>query len=326
MGSTWGCGAPSRSEQLQNWEHAVAEAAGSASGERAAKKDVRLPRRRERMLEVSELRVGLTDFFSLQGCRWGELVGERNSPLGRVMPRTRRLVYEIEFLEAADSCLGGLSPERRSRFEEAVATKRGELGLHVWNAVWAGPEMERFLSATPNPFAGAQPAAAAAAELQAALAAEFESPADGQALEAALHELERAVGAGSLIRDLALARDTLDSVSDHLERAAADRCDAGSRRLVRLFEGRYVPVVQPILAQLDRDARPVLDSLAAVYELTSSSLPEPVPALDLYYERVLGSSGDALGPGFRAASLRHARAWAPVLAACGWAPSAASAD
>ena len=132
----------------------------------------------------------------------------------------------------------------------------------------------------------------------------------------------RATGAGPLLHDLARARDALDAVTDHLERFATEDCDAGSRRLVRIFEARYVPLVQPLLAELDREARPVLESLAAVYQGTRRPLDEPVPALDRYYERVLRADGDALGPGFREASVRHARAWAPVLAVCGRMPSA----
>ncbi len=276
-----------------------------------------MPARRERLLEVSDLRVGWLDFFSIQGCRWGELVSQRNSQLGRVMPRTHRVVYELEFLEAAGPCLDGLSPERRPKFEEAVATKRREIGRHVWNAVWNGPEIERFLSSSPTPLLGGRLAAReASARLEAAVAAAFDSPADGEALAVALGELHRAAGAGPLLHDLARARDALEAVASQLEGLAPASCDTRSRRLVGLFAERYVPTLEPLLAELDREARAVLASLAGVYRRTRRLSGEPVPALERYYARVLRADGDALGPRFRAASQRHARAWAPLLAAC----------
>ncbi len=312
------CGPPSRSDLLRAWERAVADSLGVEHASRPASTGVRLPARRERVLEVSDLRIGWSDYFSFHGCRWGELVSQRNSQLGRVMPATRRVVYELEFLEAAGPCLEGLSPTRRQKFEEAVDTKRSEVGRHVWNAVWTGPEMERFLSSGPSPILGRQVATREAlAKLEAAVAAEFRSPADGEALVAALGELHRAKGAGPLLHDLARARDALSSVAAELERFSPERCDARSRRLERLFEERYVSRVQPLVAELERETRLVLASLALVYERTLRLSGEPGPVLHRYYARVLRADGDALGPGFRAASRRHARAWKPLLAACG---------
>ncbi len=314
-----GCGDPSRGDLLRDWERAVADAVGAVPTEPPSVAAVRLPDRRERVLEVSDMRIGWTEYVSIQGCRWGPLVSQRNSQLGKVMPRTRLLIYEIDFLAAADACLDEMSEERRGRFEEAVLTKRRELGRHVWNAVWAGPEIERFLSPSLRLGFGESVASAeAVSRLEAAVAVDFRSAADGEALEAALGEMFRATRAGPLLRDLDRARHALESVAEHLERLPPDGCDARSDRLVQLFQERYVPVVQPVLGEIDRDARPLLEQLDTIFERTRRLSGESVAALDGFHDRVLDDEGDGgLGPRFRAASRRHAAAWEPALAACG---------
>ena len=44
------------------------------------------PDRRERILPLADLRIGMLDFLALADCGLQEIVGERNSGLGKVMP------------------------------------------------------------------------------------------------------------------------------------------------------------------------------------------------------------------------------------------------
>lgn len=50
------------------------------------------PRRRERILALPELDLGMLDFLSLYGCELQYVVGERNSVMGKVMQPDRKSV------------------------------------------------------------------------------------------------------------------------------------------------------------------------------------------------------------------------------------------
>ncbi|MBC7184704.1 MAG: DUF3080 family protein, partial [Marinobacter sp.] len=83
-----------------------------------------LPRRRDRVLAMPDLDMGMLDFLSLYGCELQYVVGEKNSVLGRVMQPLNRLRYEIRFIEAARDCLPGIEDEDLAEeLEEAVQAK-----------------------------------------------------------------------------------------------------------------------------------------------------------------------------------------------------------
>ena len=146
------CGAPSPESRLDAYRDAVARV---VAPQRAAPETEapRLPGRRERRLEVGDYRIGLLDALNLQECRLGELVVQRNTLLGRVMVPSRRLVYELEVLEAADVCLPELDDRRSVELGELMDRKRAELPRHVWNAVWEKSELCDYLL-----FSGGDPA------------------------------------------------------------------------------------------------------------------------------------------------------------------------
>ncbi|MFP3442432.1 DUF3080 family protein, partial [Pantoea sp. SIMBA_133] len=77
-----------------------------------------LPRRRDRVLTMPELDMGMLDFLSLYGCELQYVVGEKNSVMGRVMQPLNRLRYEIRFIEAARDCLPDIEDEE---FAEELA-------------------------------------------------------------------------------------------------------------------------------------------------------------------------------------------------------------
>lgn len=96
-----------------------------------------LPRRRDRVLAMPDLDMGMLDFLSLYGCELQYVVGEKNSVLGRVMQPLNRLRYEIRFIEAARDCLPGIKDEGLAEeLGEAVQSKLESLPIAVWNATW----------------------------------------------------------------------------------------------------------------------------------------------------------------------------------------------
>ena len=74
------------------------------------------PRRRDRLWSKKESNIGLLDFVALADCELQQLVGQRNSGLGAVMPVSQRLLYEHRFIASAPRCIGQLEiGSRRSR-------------------------------------------------------------------------------------------------------------------------------------------------------------------------------------------------------------------
>jgi hypothetical protein len=295
-----------------------------APGEAAAPASTRLPRRRERALAVEDRRIGMLDFLALQGCALGELAGYRNSPLGRVMPPTRRLVYELEVLEAGETCLGESDGERGERLRSLLDAKRGDLPLHVWNALWSGPELEGFLSLRGEPGLGLpdEDAQASLGEIQRRLEREVIRSEDAVAIEAALGRLRDEPPLGASLHRMAAARHHLEEVAAWLELEPAGPCRGRAVTLARAFREGYLPL-QPDLARLDQSVAETLPTLEAIHRRVAGRVTPPDP-MAAYGRAWLGTEqADGLRSGYRAAVLRHAAAWEPVLRACGVLPGSA---
>ena len=99
------------------------------------------PTRKALRVEVPPLSINALEFAELHRCDMGDLVGARNSGLGRLAPDSQRLGYEIQWLCRSQSCEIDWVAEMR-------ATKAQQLSKQVWNAVFAGPEFANFLSST----------------------------------------------------------------------------------------------------------------------------------------------------------------------------------
>ncbi|ASJ75694.1 DUF3080 family protein [Granulosicoccus antarcticus] len=79
----------------------------------------RRPRKRDMVLEQSSSTISIVDFLRLYDCALGEVIGERNSILGKVAPASQRLFTDLAFLQLAPECIAQL----QSRNSEALAEK-----------------------------------------------------------------------------------------------------------------------------------------------------------------------------------------------------------
>ncbi|MEP3563896.1 MAG: DUF3080 family protein, partial [Marinobacter sp.] len=112
-----------------------------------------LPKRRDRVLEIPKLELGMLDFLSLYGCELQYVVGEKNSVMGRVMQPINRLRYEIRFIRSAERCVQQIDDdELQNTLEQAIASKRQTLPLAVWNATWGTEEIEKLFTLSKGYF------------------------------------------------------------------------------------------------------------------------------------------------------------------------------
>ncbi len=323
-----GCGVPDVVTRTADYRAEVEVAAGrEAPGDDGAGERF-YPRLRDRRLPVAEERIGFLDFLTIQGCRLGELAGYRNSPLGRVMVPTRRLGYEVEVLMVAASCLPTLDEgddELRMELVGLIQRKQRELPRHVWNALWTNEELASYLVSEMPPQTGRwdRYASDALSDLGLALASPPNSVEATRRIEATLGELRNASPGGGLLRALDRVGSHLDAIAQVLEGQQDAECSGANRRLTRVFEARYL-TLQPELTALDREARSVIVALAALYHRTEAPVAAAVPAAMQRYgrEQLDLDAPDALWSTYRRGVVRHARAWAPVLASCGRLPGA----
>ena len=123
----------------------------------------RYPGHRDRSLELAEIRVGLFGMLDYRRCDMLHLISERNSILGRVMPISQRLIYEVKFLQQAQTCREQLAAEQvptdttnddpfLHRLDQVIARKRDDLAAVFWNATLASPEFAKAHSLAVRPL------------------------------------------------------------------------------------------------------------------------------------------------------------------------------
>jgi len=328
------CGPVTVADSLEHYREGIEAILGAAPAEGAATPRPQLPRRRERRLAFADQRMGPFDFLGILGCPLSELVAARNAPLGKVLEPTRRLAHELAVLSAGRECLPRLGAERAERLRARLSEKRSDLAAHRWNAVWLDEDLERFLSSGPraliggeNPADGSRQLARAAAALSAAAPSasetdSFEAP-DVAAIEASFAELRDDPAMGSTLVELDRVRLELAAVAALVGPVAGGLCGERHRRLEQVFRTRYLPL-QSDLGSLDRRAGPLLDALAMLYRASAEGVEAPEP-MARFADEVLGNDrADGLWSRYRRAVLDHARAWSPLLEACGVLPSEAA--
>ncbi|PXX91497.1 DUF3080 domain-containing protein [Marinobacter vulgaris] len=134
-------------EMMDGYVEQVAEALELSPSLSGVAPVPQIPRRRERVLEMPDLDMGMLDFLSLYGCELQYVVGEKNSIMGRVMQPLNRLRYETRFIRAARDCMPEAEREGvKGELEEAIESKSETLAIALWNATWGVEEMERLFT------------------------------------------------------------------------------------------------------------------------------------------------------------------------------------
>ena len=305
----------------------------------------RLPARRERLLEIPELRISLLELLvEARHCpALQQQISLRNNSLGKQLTPSSRLAYEGDLLRAIDSCITHLREadqiELRGTLEQLAQDKRAQLPAVFWNALNASPEVERYLR-----FAN-QALPVNAGEDDAALDALAQLASIGSALPAALppaaeqldplfFALHASDQGGHLITSLASLIHTLNQGSQMLDSRQQQRplCPTGQatergRILQNIFVKYYAGSLQPYLAMVDQRGK------AWSTHLRSLSDAPQIPTASQQYLQSLSADEASLWADFQLATARHISSWQDLLNSCGLAPgqsgwngSAASAD
>lgn len=290
----------------------------------------RLSERRERMLPIPELRLGMLDLLvEARRCQTlQQSVSQRNSSLGRVMPWSHRLAADGELIRAIEDCIAVISesPDREALQADlrAIAqAKRDALPAVFWNALNASSEFEYYLRFADTPL----PVSAAAMNDQATMDAlrqlsqiGFELPAslppERAELERHFQALHRSQRGSELIHSLARVTHTLAQATLMLNSERAQKlCPLGqpterSRILFNVFVTFYAGEIQPYLAQVQRLGQPWQQRLRELAEVPG------IPGATHTYLQSLVGDTDSLWADYQTQLTAHSTAWQEVLGRC----------
>ena len=295
----------------------------------------RMPPRRERLIEIPEVRIGLLDLLiDVRRCpALQQQISWRNSSLGKQLQPSSRLGYEGDLLRALEACRGALpegpDPALSATLKQLIEEKRGQLPAVFWNALNASGEVERYLrfadQALPTTAREDDAALGALAQLAAlGSALPRRLPPPVAQLDPLFFALHSSPQGGQLITSLASLTHTLDQASQLLEQRQRRRpaCPLGKptprgRILQNIFVKFYAGGLQPYLAQVHQRGQRWSLSLRQL-----SDAPQ-VPAATRSYLLSLAGADQSLWQGFQRANRRHVRAWQQTLKRCGLAPGQA---
>lgn len=303
--------------------------------------------RRERMLDIPELRISLLDLIvDTNDCRpLQQRISERNSVLGKVMPWSHRLAYDGELLRALDQCSQLLKQQEDKQrlgkqMTDLSASKRATLAATFWNALNASEEFESYLRFADQPLPittsplndqAAVNALNALAQTGAALPQRL--PPDRQQIDALLQALQQSQRGGQLITSLVQTTHGLQQTTQMLRATEArllcpmQAPSERSKILLNVFVLFYAGEIQPYLAQLQRLGQPWAE---AVIKLRA--VPEIPDATAAGLDRLAGGSNSLWGE-YQTTLAEHTQAWQDLLGACqsqpgqsGWSNPTAAED
>ncbi|MEE4376816.1 MAG: DUF3080 family protein [Candidatus Competibacteraceae bacterium] len=294
------------------------------------------PTQRLLKLPMAEIRIGLADYMGLRHCRLFNLVSERNSLLGKVMPLSQQLVYEIDFLREAAICRQRLKNEAKGDKQtdqallDMIEAKQTAFPVIFWNATFASPEMAKAFSLAADALRpdeiNTHLYSSQAIDYLITLGAQapqFATKPDISELEEQYFALQLHRYGGRLLRSIAELSDILNRAADALERMmiAGPVCPQNkpikkARILKNVFAKFYVGTVQRYLSQIDRQGRQWLE---AIEQLVRSQRVDLPPAFVEYRTQMLALDGK-LWQGFRNATKRHTLAWKSLFDQCGLQP------
>lgn len=326
-----------QADYLQRLNTAL-EGDGVAAFDRDRLPRYRMPARRERLIDIPEVRIGLLDLLlDVRRCpALQQQISQRNSSLGKQLQPSSRLAYEGDLLRALDDCratvAGGGTDKLRDLLDQLAQQKRAQLPAVFWNALNGSPEVERYLRFADQALpaaAGADDPALDALEQLATLGHGLPQslPPSAPELDPLFFALHSSPQGGQLITSLASLGHTLNRASELLEDRQARRpvCPLGratprGQILQNIFVKFYAGALQPYLALVDQRGQRWSSSLRHL-----SQVPRVPPATRRYL-LALAAEEHSLWSDFRLATARHVRAWQQTLRSCALAPGQAGWD
>ncbi len=300
------------------------------------------PSHRERTLLMKKIRIGMTDFLKFYDCELFNLISERNSIMGKLMPVSQRLIYEVRFLHQGEVCYAelvqtkGLNEEFLAAFTEILRAKRANLPIIFWNATFDSPELQKAFSLAVKPLAPGEQTAYAQSlqsiryfyELGRKLQ-HVELNINQDELEEQYFTLQSHQYGGRLLQSVKQLIEYLNQAANALEVLFKDqpvcyqqKSTPTARILKHIFTKYYVGRIGPYLSQIHQQGKNWLgeiNRLVAVQEIQ-------MPMAFAEYQAQMLSLKEGLWRHFDNAIHRHTQAWQVILSQCGFVLGSEDSD
>ncbi|MEZ9657344.1 DUF3080 domain-containing protein [Vibrio splendidus] len=270
-----------------------------------------LPRKRELLIDVPSLSIGLIDSYQLRQCGLFNLIAERNSVLGKVADEFRNYDYQVALLAGVGKCLSNseLDPEIVKLLKEIEQQKLAQFPLHQWNLIYASDAMQSQMRGSQWLRADigdqVRQTSGALEHLNQALASPLISGKTTEVQEV----LDKSSTLGDLYYSLTRASAELDTITKQLTTYDANiicgkqRDTTKFRYLNNVFEQQYIGKVQPYMAQLDGYYQQLAPQLGMF---------DAQPDLHSYYFPIKDAHH-----AFRSSTRRHVDYWQQLFKRCG---------
>lgn len=234
-----------------------------------------LPRKRNLVQPLKDLRMGVLDAYELRQCGLFNLIAERNSSLGKVADRFRQLDYELSFIDTAAQCLPQIKdPSIQTELEQVLALKRKQRDTVIWNTLIDSDAWRGQWNLPAYTLTIALPAHSNAVSTidQFSHLLDNNPPSNESVIDwQESIEKQRILGAlfVSLSYHTAWLNQTSELIANHQEKVLCGGNFDTTRleRLQTVFYKFYVGDVQPYLARVDglyRDIAPALTRFATL--------------------------------------------------------------
>ncbi|WP_394142269.1 DUF3080 domain-containing protein [Vibrio chagasii] len=270
-----------------------------------------LPRKRELLLNVPSVSIGLIDSYQLRQCGLFNLIAERNSVLGKVADEFRNYDYQVALLEGVGKCLSSdeLDPEIIELLRGIEQQKLAQFPLHQWNLIYASDAMQSQMRGSQWLRQDIGQQVKQTSDALEHLNHSLNTPLVSGKTTEVQEVLEKSSTLGDLYYSLARASVELDTITEQLTTFDANiicgkqRDTTKFRYLNNVFEQQYIGKVQPYMAQLDGYYQQLAPQLAMF---------DAQPDLHSYYFPIQDTHQD-----FRASTRRHVEYWQQLFKRCG---------
>jgi hypothetical protein len=270
-----------------------------------------LPRKRELLLNVPSVSIGLIDSYQLRQCGLFNLIAERNSVLGKVADEFRNYDYQVALLEGVGKCLSSdeLDPEIIELLRGIEQQKLAQFPLHQWNLIYASDAMQSQMRGSQWLRQDIGQQVRQTSDALEHLNHSLNTPLVSGKTTEVQEVLEKSSTLGDLYYSLARASVELDTITEQLTTFDANiicgkqRDTTKFRYLNNVFEQQYIGKVQPYMAQLDGYYQQLAPQLAMF---------DAQPELHSYYFPIQDTH-----QAFRASTRRHVEYWQQLFKRCG---------
>lgn len=239
--------------------------------------------------DITETSITLVELVATRACGLDLLLGERNSSLGKVMPPSQRLKYELEFLKQVQPCLTNpdIAPDLQQKLAAIASDKAALIYKHWQNFLQQDETLRQQLHPSrslsePNSVAGVaetMQALHSLLALQKSIVQQNWQQASSINPELALEALYKANTLSQLQQSLRFSQNWLQSLNQQLEQLDLKaQCPAGKSSdktdiLNTILLQYFIAKVQLYLAQVDGTYQQLYPLLQQLYQGTALAQP-----------------------------------------------------